>query len=199
MNATAVRNTIRGNRILANSRLGIDLLQPAGVNVNDPDDPDTGANNLQNYPAITFAQAYADGTTVIQGTLDSNPNTTFTLDFYYSAEADPAGYGEGEFYLGAASVTTDANGDAAFDVTLPAAIPPNQFVTATTTHADGSTSEFSLAYAAGGVLDVPIDGLTLQVTPPIYADLPAQFTASVNAGTGVRPTPLPRPEATPSP
>jgi hypothetical protein len=45
-------------------------------------------------------------------------------------------------------------------VTLPATIPPNQFVTATATHADGSTSEFSLAFAAGGVIDVPIQGLT---------------------------------------
>ena len=185
VNATAVRNTIRGNRIFANAQLGIDLLQPAGVTLNDADDPDTGANNLQNYPIITFAQSYANGTTVIQGTLDSNPNTTFTLDFYYSAEADPSGYGEGEFYLGAGSATTDADGDATFDVTLPVTIPPSQFVSATATHADGSTSEFSLAFAAGGVQDVPIEGLTLQVTPPIYEDLPAQFSASVSAGTGV--------------
>ena len=71
------------------------------MNINDPDDVDTGGNNLQNYPVITFAQSYANGTTVIQGTLNSNPNTTFTLDFYYSSEADPSGYGEGEFYLGA--------------------------------------------------------------------------------------------------
>ena len=70
-------------------------------------------------------------------------------------------------------------------MTLLAAIPPNQFVSATATHADGSTSEFSLVYAAGGVLDVPIDGLAIQVTPPIYVDLPAQFVAGVNAGTGV--------------
>jgi hypothetical protein len=181
---THVRNTFRGNRIYANTRLGIDLALN-GVTPNDDGDGDSGANNLQNFPVITFAQSYADGTTVIRGALDSNPNTTFTLDFYYSSEADPSGYGEGEFYLGAASVTTDGDGNAAFDVTLPAAIPPNQFVSATATHTDGSTSEFSLAYAAGGVLDVPIDGLTLQVTPPIYEDLPAQFTASVNAGTGV--------------
>ncbi len=185
VNATALRNSLRGNRIYNNAQIGIDLLNPAGVNINDPDDPDSGGNNLQNYPVITFAQAYADGTTVIQGTLDSNPNTAFTLDFYYSSEADPTGYGEGEYYLGEAAVTTDANGDAAFDVTLPAAIPPDQFVTATATHADGSTSEFSLAYAAGGVLDVPIDGLALQASLPIYEDLPAQFSASVNAGTGV--------------
>ena len=81
---TGLRNAIRGNHIFANSQLGIDLRWPDGVNINDADDPDTGGNNLQNYPVITLAQAYANGTTVIQGTLDSNPNTTFTLDFYYS-------------------------------------------------------------------------------------------------------------------
>ncbi|GIK73260.1 MAG: hypothetical protein BroJett021_22480 [Chloroflexota bacterium] len=182
---TGLSNSIRGNRIYANSQLGIDLRWPDGVNINDPDDPDTGGNNLQNYPVVTFAQSYANGTTRIHGTLNSNPNVSFTLDFYYSAAADPSGYGEGEYYLGATSVATDVSGDAAFDVTLPAAIPPNQFVSATATHADGSTSEFSLAYAAGGVADVPIAGLSIQVTPPIYADLPAQFVASISAGTGI--------------
>ncbi len=184
---TGLSNTIRGNRIFANSQLGIDLHWPDGVNINDDGDPDTGGNNLQNYPIITFAQAYANGTTVIQGTLNSNPNVTYTLDFYYSSAADPSGYGEGEYYLGAATVTTDGDGDATFDATLPAAIPPNQFVTATATatHADGSTSEFSLAYASAGVLDVPIAGLAIQVSPPIYTDLPTSLIASVSAGTGV--------------
>jgi hypothetical protein len=182
---TGLRNTIRGNRIYANSQLGIDLRWPDGVNANDPDDPDTGGNNLQNYPVITFAQSYANGTTVIQGVLDSNPNTTFTLDFYYSSAADPSGYGEGEFYLGAGSVTTDAEGDATFDVTLPATIPPNQFVTATATHADGSTSEFSLALPAGGVMDVPIQGLTAAHTTSGYSNDPVTFAASISAGTGV--------------
>jgi PKD repeat protein len=181
---TNLRNTFRGNRIYANARLGIDLAIN-GVTPNDQDDLDSGSNNLQNFPTIAFAQAYANGTTQIQGTLNSNPNTTFTLDFYYSATADPTGYGEGEYYLGAASVTTDGDGDAPFDVTLPVTTPPNQFVTATATHADGSTSEFSLAYAASGVADVPITGLTLQFTPPVYENVPVQLVAGVSAGTGV--------------
>lgn len=182
---TGLSNTIRGNRIFANSQLGIDLRWPDGVNINDPDDPDTGGNNLQNYPVITSAQSYANGTTVIQGVLDSNPNTTFTLDFYYSSAADPSGYGEGEFYLGAGSVTTDAEGDATFDVTLSATIPPSQFVSATATHADGSTSEFSLAFAAGGVIDVPIQGLTAAHTGSGYTNDAVTFAASISAGTGV--------------
>jgi hypothetical protein len=182
---TGLRNTLRGNRIYANSRLGIDLRWPDGVNINDDGDPDTGGNNLQNYPVITFAQAYANGTTVIQGTLNSNSDTSFTLDFYYSSEVDPTGYGEGEVYLGETTVATDAEGNAVFDVTLPATIPPNQFVTTTATHADGSTSEFSLAFAAGGVLDVPIEGLAAAYHGTGYTNDPLTLAASISAGTGV--------------
>jgi hypothetical protein len=182
---TGLSNSIRGNHIYANSQLGIDLRWPDGVNPNDLGDPDTGGNNLQNYPVISFAQGYSNGTTSIQGTLNSNPNTDFVLDFYYSAAADPSGYGEGEFYLGETSVTTDADGDAEFDVTLPVTIPPNQFVSATATHADGSTSEFSLAYPAGGVVDVPIEGLIAAHTGSGFTNDPITFAASISAGTGV--------------
>lgn len=182
---TGLRNTIRGNRIYANSQLGIDLRWPDGVNINDDGDPDTGGNNLQNYPLITFAQGYSDGTTRIQGTLNSNPNTAFTLDFYYSAAADPSGYGEGEFYLGETGVTTGADGNATFDVTLPVTLPPNQFVTATATHADGSTSEFSLALAAGGVVDQPVQGLSAANNGPGYTNTPLTLSAGVSGGSGV--------------
>jgi hypothetical protein len=182
---TGLRNTLRGNRIYANSQLGIDLRWPDGVNLNDDDDPDTGGNNLQNYPLITFAQGFTNGTTHIQGTLNSNPGVTFMLDFYYSAAVDDSGYGEGEFYLGATSVATDANGDATFDALLPVTVPSNSFVTATATHADGSTSEFSLAIAAGGVTDVPIAGLSAVNYGPGYTNTPVTLSAGVTAGTGV--------------
>ena len=83
------------------------------------------------------------GSTKIEGTLKSTPNTTFTLDFYANTVADPSGHGEGEIYLGAATVTTDANGHVAFAITVPAATSPGQFITATATDPDGNTSEFS--------------------------------------------------------
>ena len=42
---------IRGNKIYENAGLGIDL-DPAGGTLNDVDDGDEGANNLQNYPDV---------------------------------------------------------------------------------------------------------------------------------------------------
>ena len=90
------------------------------------------------------------------GTLDSLPNTTFTLDIYASSIADPSGYGEGERWLGAITVTTDCSGHAVFDAVLPIAITAGNFITATATEVlstlhpltgqpTGNTSEFSAA------------------------------------------------------
>jgi hypothetical protein len=146
----ALGNTIRGNSIFDNGRLdpfstsfpGIDLGNSWGVTPNDPLDTDAGPNNLQNYPLITSASALI-GKTKIEGTLNSTPSKTFTLDFYSNAQADPSGYGEGEIYLGAATVATDLNGDVSFSVTVPVAVASGRFITATATDAEGNTSEFS--------------------------------------------------------
>jgi hypothetical protein len=59
-------------------------------------------------------------------------------------ECDPSGYGEGETFIGLATVTTDGNGDAGFSTTLAGSAPNGHFVTATATDPAGNTSEFSL-------------------------------------------------------
>ncbi len=137
-------NSIRGNRISSNRRLGIDLIglpPPPGVTTNDLGDGDFGANLFQNFPLITNA-VITSTTTTIQGWLNSQSNTQYTLDFYGNTEGDISGHGEGERYLGSASVTTDENGNGTFDVTLP--FPLGDFyVTATATDPLGNTSEFS--------------------------------------------------------
>jgi hypothetical protein len=132
-------NPIRGNRIFANGGLGIDLDLP-GVTPNDPGDGDAGANQSQNFPLITNVVINST-TTTVQGRLNSQPNRQYTLDFYQNTEGDISGHGEGEFYLGSASVTTDGNGDAAFSVTFPFQVPG--YLTATATDPLGNTSEFS--------------------------------------------------------
>ena len=142
--ATGTRNRFAHNRIYANGGLGIDL-GPNGVTPNDSGDGDTGTNNLQNYPVLTSATA-----NTVSGTLNSTPNTTFTLEFFSNTTCDPSGYGEGETFQPTttpATVTTDANGDVSFNFTFANTVPPGRVITATATDPDGNTSEFSACMA----------------------------------------------------
>ncbi|HEV3470251.1 MAG TPA: C25 family cysteine peptidase [Pyrinomonadaceae bacterium] len=132
-------NQIRRNSIHSNTGLGIDL-GPDGATPNDVDDPDAGANNLQNFPVITSATT---GSTVISGTLNSTPSTAFTVEFFSSATPDPTAQGEGQTFLDSITVTTDAGGDATFTHTAAASVPAGHVVTATATNPSGDTSEFS--------------------------------------------------------
>ena len=137
--ATGTRNAIRGNAIFSHAFLGIHL-GPNGVLPNDPLDTDSGPNNLQNYPELTLAEA---GSTIVQGTLNSTPNTLFALDFFASSVADPSGFGEGQRFLGSIIVTTSPGGAAPFSATLTAPSAVGEFITATATDPLGNTSEFS--------------------------------------------------------
>jgi uncharacterized repeat protein (TIGR01451 family) len=147
----SVNNTIQRNAVFNNGTLGIDLEggnQTNRVTANDPGDADTGINNLQNFPVITSA-TNAGNTTSIRGTLNSTPNTTFRVEFFANAACDTSGNGEGQTFIGAVDATTDANGNAGGGngFTLTAALPVNQFVTATATDPAGNTSEFSACRA----------------------------------------------------
>jgi parallel beta-helix repeat protein len=136
---TPAQNSLRGNRIFNNGDLGIDL-GGDGPDINDPGDGDTGENERQNYPVLLSA---TDSGT-ITGTLNSMPNTEYILDFYRNTDCDPAGYGEGEAFLGMGVVMTDNAGDAAFVVNVPSInLSVGDSVTATASDPDGNTSEFS--------------------------------------------------------
>ncbi|MGD2175184.1 MAG: right-handed parallel beta-helix repeat-containing protein, partial [Candidatus Brocadiaceae bacterium] len=129
------------NSIYANSGLGVEL-EEDGPTPNDEGDADEGANDLQNYPVLSAASS--DGaSTKIAGTLNSTPNAGFTIEFFANEEVDPSGYGEGQRYVGSTTVTTDADGEAAFEVILPVAVEEPDLITATATSAEGHTSEFS--------------------------------------------------------
>ncbi|MDT5270286.1 MAG: hypothetical protein QOH49_2472 [Acidobacteriota bacterium] len=141
------------NRVLSNSihtngttvqHLGIDL-GPDGVTPNDAGDADAGANNLQNFPVVGSA-ASNGATTTVNGTLNSTASTAFRVEFFSSATCDASGGGEGAQFLGFSDVTTDGNGNAAFNVTLPN-VAVGKVVTATATDPSGNTSEFSACRA----------------------------------------------------
>ncbi len=158
--ATIQRNSIYDNGFDPTTigHLGIDLNND-GVTPNDTGDADTGPNNLQNYPVLTKTTV-SGGMVEITGTLNSLANTTFTLEFFGSPKISPLGYGEGKFYLGTADVTTNASGNATFDVSFPI-VAGAPHVTATATDPAGNTSEFS--GALGQLLNISTRGRVLTV------------------------------------
>ncbi|MDQ4121298.1 MAG: carboxypeptidase-like regulatory domain-containing protein [Acidobacteriota bacterium] len=137
------RNRILSNSIFSNGRLGIDLGNNNVVQLNDAGDADTGPNSLQNYPVLSSAVS-SSGSTTVQGTLNSTANTTYNLEFFDNAACDSSGNGEGQIFIGSTSVTTDATGNASFDITFPVAVASNRFITSTATDPVGNTSEFSV-------------------------------------------------------
>ncbi len=137
--------SVLGNRVFDNAGLGIDLA-PSGVNPNDPGDSDTGTNRLQNYPVITSASRGSSDLTVA-GVLDGEPSESYRLEFFASPDCDASGFGEGADFLGSLDVATDAAGQAPFSVSFPSVAAGSNFVTATATHQDGSTSEFGACAA----------------------------------------------------
>ena len=141
--ASGTGTQILSNEIFGNTGLGIDL-GINGVNPNDTDDPDVGANDLQNYPALTLATSIGAGTTVL-GSLNSTPNTEFFIEFFASSSCDPSGFGEGETFIGYGGGVTNGDGDLPINTTLPASVPGLRYVTALvgTDLQPSSTSEFS--------------------------------------------------------
>ena len=145
---------VRGNNIFANNGLGIDL-SPSGVNANDAGDGDSGANALQNYPVLTAVSSIMSGTT-IEGTLNSLSSANFALDFFANSSCDGSGHGEGETYLGSATVATNGSGDVTFSESLATAVSIGDFITATATDPTGNTSEFSSCMAVVAANSLPV-------------------------------------------
>ena len=161
-------NAIIGNSIFNNQQLGIDFAFN-GVTPNDSTDPDVGPNNLQNFPVITSATS-SGGNATIAGTLNSTPSTQFTIEFFANPACDASGNGEGQTFLGRTQVTTAADGNASFNVTL-ATSQATGAVTATATDPAGNTSEFSACLTA-----IPEGPATVQFSS-------ATYTVSESAGT----------------
>jgi CSLREA domain-containing protein len=160
--STSVNNAVQNNLIAANGGLGIDL-ETDGVTANDAGDADPGGNNLQNYPVIQTAF-----TNRVIGTLNSQPNKTYTIELYRSNACDASGFGEGQFNLGSQTVVTDANGSAAIDAFV--SLSAGQIVSATATDASGNTSEFAQCFTA-------------TAAPGTLSFSAAAYSAGENAGT----------------
>ena len=141
-------NRISGNQIADNHALGIDLsltTTPDGVSNNDPNDTDSGPNDLQNFPVLTAGSASTQSIT-LNGTLDvpaTASNASYVLDFYENTACDANGHGEGAVPLASRNISLSGNAES-FSVTLNVAPNPQPTViSATATDAAGNTSEFS--------------------------------------------------------
>src|SRR5262249_51169755 len=117
--------------------------------------PHVGPNDLQNFPVLTAASS--GSTVLVSSTLNSAANTQYAVDVYAN---DPTTlhsslvyqgqyYGEGQYYLGSTTITTDASGNASFAAAFSAAalpggvVPAGWAISATATDPTGNTSEFS--------------------------------------------------------
>jgi CSLREA domain-containing protein len=130
---------ILGNSIFDNGLLGIDL----GFN----DEDGVGdQRNRQSVPALT---SVTRGSVTIQGSLNSDADTTFRIEFFDNRRLDPSDFGEGRTFIGSVNVTTDGSGNAPINAFFGSySLPAGHFVTSTATRLDGGgnpveTSEFS--------------------------------------------------------
>ncbi|VTS06302.1 FG-GAP-like repeat-containing protein [Tuwongella immobilis] len=142
-------NRILSNIISANGGLGIDLA-PVGVTANDDQDPDAGANRLQNRP--TLSSLTSGSTPTVQGSINSTPNRRFRIEIFANTAASGP---EGLLFVGSIEVTSDASGNASFTASLSSI--GSQFTTLTATATDlttGDTSEFSDALS---LTSTPVD------------------------------------------
>lgn len=175
---SGTRVTIRTNSIYGNLGPGIDL-GANGPTPNDPGDPDVGPNTLLNVPVLTNVSG--DGTiTTITGSYNGPPSTQITLQFFSSPFADPTGLGEGQIYLGEASVTTDASGNVNFVASVASGTSLGQPVSATAIDPNGNTSEFGTTVPR---TSATVNDLVVNVTSnadAVVAGQPVTYTISVN-------------------
>jgi len=125
--SSLVGNAIRGNAIYNNADLGI--LSDADVGI----------------PVLTKAVAVDDPEVLsVSGVLTGTPNMDHDLDFFVSELCDPSGEGEGQDYLGSATLLGTPSGQMPFSsMNFPGSYTPGHFVTATATDQDGTSSQFS--------------------------------------------------------
>jgi len=130
--ADRINDAILSNSIAGHGqgiRLGDD-----GPHQNDNLDAYEGANHLQNFPVITKLTLVSGGF-IAEGTLNSTPNTQFTIQFFdYGTDyLNPT-----RTFLKTITVMTDSNGNAQFST----GVKSFGAVDATATDPAGNTSEF---------------------------------------------------------
>jgi parallel beta-helix repeat protein len=149
--------TILSNSIFQNSGLGIDLIpsiqsngssdESSGVTDNDAFDADSGANNLQNFPAFTVTNVRGASTADLD--FVATPGSDLTVQFFLNSDIDATGYGEGRTFLTERNLLkAGSNGRVTGSIPLGVLLEKTESVSATATDSAGNTSEFSISVAA---------------------------------------------------
>ena len=126
------QTSILSNLFYGNAFIDIDLVGD-GPTANDFRD----ADHLQNFPIIVSV-VRNPGETVVSGFFNSIANTVFTLQFFANGpDSTP-----GQRLLSTETLTTNSAGDASFQFAFPISTSADEFITATATDPNGSTSEF---------------------------------------------------------
>ncbi len=178
------RNSILGNSIRDNEGLGVDLGRDGATPNGSHTGQAGGPNGWQHFPVL--ASAYAGPVTYVVGSLDSTPNSTFTIEFFANPAPHSTGYGEGRNYLGWAVVTTDPDGLATFQVAGLAGTTPGQYVSATATlttlDAGGHPTYLDTSEFAANVVVTRAPTTTVvipSITDPLFGVETVTFTATV--------------------
>ena len=139
-------NSVIFNSIYLNDDLVLDLNND-GPTANDPGDNDNGSNLSQNYPVLINAFLNSRGKVEVEGSLDSEPNKSYTIYFYASRICNslPGGQnlGDGEEQIGYLEVSTTSNGEVSFLTELSGVTAPGRHITAIAVDENNNTSEFS--------------------------------------------------------
>lgn len=169
--AGCLGNFVSRNSIFSNAGWGI-VLGNAGVTI----------SNL-----VTLTKAVSDGvTTGIRGSMSTYAHGKFMIQFYENLAPDPTGYGEGLTYLGSTNITTGADGQVTFGLTLPVGVAPGKYLSATATDSANTTWEFGLdatLVAPPSCSIILSGGQTILVTNPVTHvvttnNVPLTITAS---------------------
>ncbi len=157
---------IRHNSIYNNENEGIDL-EADRFTPNDPDDFDSGANRLQNFPDINSAQHDPSGNRInLNYQIDSHNGASdypITVDVY-AADSDGQ---EGQTWLASTTFTESqwlAGNPVARTLNAAAPISEGDVIVTTATEGGGRTSEFSPGFTLAGQPDFSVSCRNTKIT-----------------------------------
>jgi hypothetical protein len=154
---------IESNLIYSNGALGIELGDDGTNTPNDLRDEDNGANERQNFPEFT---SLTDGGKTIRGTLQSTPNTEFTIQVFYTPAANNLDFNSEGLpippqLIATLKALTNVNGLAEFVSNAQNSITGGS-VNGTATDPNGNTSEISPSKPTSGKPAPIIDNVSVK-------------------------------------